>query len=290
MKILVFGKSGQVASSLASLNSPDLVVETKGRNEVDLLSNASIEEALTSSSPDVVINAAAYTAVDKAEDEPERANLLNNVAVANIASAASNLNIPLVHISTDYVFDGSGTSGWKPSDKPNPIGIYGQTKLAGEKALLDNHSNAVVLRTSWVFSQHGANFVKTMLRLGVEKGELNIVCDQIGGPTSANDIARAVVSIAKQLKRDQSLNGVWHYSGRDDCSWADFAKEIFKQANIACSVNPIPSSDYPTRATRPLNSRLDCTATETRFGIERPDWKASLGKVLEQLEWSNERS
>ena len=284
MKILVFGRSGQVAQSLLGLSSPDLQIDARGRDDVDLNNSSAIQAAISETDADAVINAAAYTAVDNAEQEPIAADKLNRLAVATIGEAAKARSIPVVQISTDYVFDGSGDRPWQPDDKTGPLGVYGASKLMGERTLSARCDNYAVLRTSWVFSAHGNNFVKTMLRLGKERDALDIVGDQYGGPTSATDIAQACANIARKLVANSSYKGVWHFSGQNDCSWADFAKEIFQQANISCAINGIPSSDYPTPATRPLNSRLDCTTTKRDFGIERPDWKKSLSRVLKELE------
>ena len=288
VKLLVFGQSGQVAQSLIELAGPGLEIDAKGRNKVDLFEVEKINEIIATTDADAIINAAAYTAVDLAETEHENAYALNHLAVAAMGKAAQSRNLPLVHISTDYVFNGGGKTPWQPQDSSGPLGVYGASKLAGEQALTENCECFAILRTSWVFSRHGSNFVKTMLRLGRERDHLNIVGDQVGGPTAATDIAFACVEIAQSLVANRNRSGVWHYSGKEDCSWADFAKEIFHQSEIPCDVNPILSSEFPTTATRPHNSRLDCTTTERDFGIKRPNWKLSLSKVLENLEKPNE--
>ena len=283
MKIVVLGKSGQVATSLRNLNDNDTTIIALGRDSLDLSIAPDVQSQIAELEPDALINAAAYTAVDQAESEPERARALNHFAVEKLAMVAQQLDIPIVHISTDYVFDGSGHAPWKPKDQTGPLGVYGQSKLAGETALTERAARYAILRTSWVFSAHGANFVKTMLRLGKERESVSIVGDQFGGPTCADDIASASVQIAKVLRTDPKLKGIWHYSGQQDCNWADFAKEIFLQAEIDCQVHSIASSEYPTAATRPLNSRLDCSTTERDFGIKRPFWKDSLNAVLAEL-------
>lgn len=233
--------------------------------------------------PTAVINATAYTAVDKAEDEPLIAQTVNADAVGAMGRACAALGIPIVHISTDYVFPGDGTAAWTPDDATGPLGVYGASKLAGEDALRASGARHAILRTSWVFSAHGNNFVKTMLRLGAERDCLTIVADQIGGPTPAADIARACVTIAEALIAGHA-GGTYHFSGAPDVSWADFAREIFQQSGLSPEVVDIPSSDFPTKATRPLNSRLDCSTLEADFGIKRPDWRTGLRNVLEHLQ------
>lgn len=278
MKILVFGKTGQVATELQRQGD----VIALGRDEADFSDPATCVAQILRYKPDVIINAVAYTAVDKAESEPELAHLVNAEAVGAIAHGAANMNIPLVHISTDYVFEGGGETPWRPSDPTGPIGVYGASKLAGEKAIRAAGGAHVILRTSWVVSAHGNNFVKTMLRLGRERDRLTIVADQIGGPTAAADIAGSCLLIAAQL-REGAPSGTYHYSGSPDVSWADFAREIFTQAGLNVDVVDIPSSDYPTPAKRPLNSRMDCSTLATDYGIPRPNWRESLQKILWEL-------
>ncbi|WP_299832347.1 sugar nucleotide-binding protein, partial [uncultured Roseobacter sp.] len=192
-------------------------------------------------------------------------------------------DLPFVQISTDYVFEGGGTAPWQPDDPTGPLGVYGASKLGGERGVAGAGGRYAILRTSWVFSAHGNNFAKTMLRLGAERDALTIVADQIGGPTPARDIAAACMKMAQALKTDANTSGTYHFSGAPDVSWADFAREIFTQAGLAVDVTDIPTADYPTPATRPLNSRLDCATTETAFGIARPDWRAGLAEVLTGL-------
>ena len=280
MKILVFGKTGQVACELQ--RAADVVA--LGRDEVELTDAEACRRAVEHHAPDAVINAAAYTPVDRAEDEEAVAHQVNADAPAAMAQACAALDIPFVTISTDYVFDGQGDDPWSPHDAPAPIGAYGRTKLAGETAVCAAHGRFAILRTSWVFSAHGNNFVKTMLRLGRDRDVLTIVGDQIGGPTAAADIAVACLKIAKDLAENKTKVGSYHFSGTPDVSWADFAIEIFKQAKVECMVTPIPSSDYPTPAKRPANSRMDCTTTTRTFEIARPDWRVSLTDVLNELE------
>lgn len=281
MKFLVFGKTGQVACELQR-QAPGEVFALD-RSQADLSDPAACAALIAAYDVDGVINAAAYTAVDRAEDQEDLANLINGAAPAAMAQAAAEKSVPFVHISTDYVFDGSGDTPWQPGDALAPLGAYGRSKLLGEQGVRAVGGDHVILRTSWVFSAHGQNFVKTMLRLGAERDSLNIVADQIGGPTAAADIAATCLSIARRLAAGQGASGTYHYAGGPDVSWADFAREIFKQANISVAVGDIASSAYPTPAKRPGNSRMDCRALETDFGLSRPDWRASLAAVLTDL-------
>ncbi|KEO54391.1 hypothetical protein TP2_05550 [Thioclava pacifica DSM 10166] len=239
-------------------------------------------QAIRDAEPEAVINAAAYTAVDKAEDEEGLAQIVNGDAPGAMANACHDLGIPLVQISTDYVFDGSGDAPFKPTDPTGPLGAYGRTKLAGEQAIRAEGGPFAILRTSWVFSAHGGNFVKTMVRLSESRDRLSIVADQIGGPTPARAIAEACLTMAAQLQRAPEKSGVYHFSGGPDISWAGFAREIFSQAGRDVVVEDIPSAAYPTPAKRPLNSRLDCSDLAV-FGPNRPDWKAGLKEVLTEL-------
>jgi dTDP-4-dehydrorhamnose reductase len=279
MGILVFGKTGQVARELAAHPG----VTCLDRDAADLSDPAACAAAIHAAHPKMVINAAAYTAVDKAEDDEAMAHVINGDAPGAMAQACAGLDIPFVSISTDYVFDGSGTRAWKPEDATGPLGVYGRSKLAGERAVVDAGGAYGILRTSWVVSAHGNNFVKTMLRLGAERDELSIVADQIGGPTPARDIAAACLQVGLQLQDDSAKAGIYHFSGGQDVSWADFAREIFAQAGLSCEIKDIASSAYPTPAARPLNSRLDCSSLETVFGITRPSWRDGLREILKEL-------
>lgn len=280
MTLLVFGKTGQVACELKK-RAPNAIF--LGRDNADLSNPADCAAAISDNAPTAVINAAAYTAVDKAESEEALATRINGEAPGAMAVACATAGVPLVHISTDYVFDGSGASPWHPEDATGPLGAYGRSKLAGERSVRAAGGIAGILRTSWVFSAHGANFLKTMLRLGAEREALSIVADQIGGPTAAGDIAAACLTIADALKDSPEKAGTYHFSGAPDVSWAGFAREIFSQAGIKCIVTEIPSSEYPTPAPRPLNSRMNMRATTTTFDIARPDWRAALSDILKEL-------
>ncbi len=279
MTILVFGKTGQVATELQR-QAP---VTALGRAEADLTDPAACAEAIRAHAPRAVINAAAYTGVDKAEEEPDLAHAVNATAPGAMAEACADLGVPFLHVSTDYVFDGSGTAPWRTDDATGPLGVYGASKLAGEQAVRAAGGPHAILRTSWVFSAHGANFVKTMLRLSETRDALSVVGDQIGGPTPAADIAATLLQMGNAMAGGQG-GGTYHYAGAPDTSWAGFARETFAQATRAVTVTDIPTTDYPTPAQRPLNSRLDCALLETDFGIPRPDWAAGLAAVLKELE------
>ena len=278
--ILVFGKTGQVATELQRLGD----VVALGRDQADLSNPAACADAIRTHAPRAVINAAAYTAVDRAEEEDALATLINGNAPTAMARACAELAIPLIHISTDYVFEGTGDAPWRPHHPTAPQNAYGRSKLAGEAGIRDSGAVHAILRTSWVISAHGANFVKTMLRLSETRDASKIVADQIGGPTPARDVAAACLQIAEQLMADPSKSGTYHYSGEPDVSWADFAQAIFEQAGKAVTVTPIPTTDYPTPAKRPLNSRMDCGATQQVFGIPRSTWREGLNMILQELE------
>ncbi len=280
MKVLVFGQTGQVARELARRCPAGVEARFLGRDQADLMDPAACAAVI--SACDVVINAAAWTAVDKAETEEAAALVVNGDAPAAMARACAALGVPFLHISTDYVFDGSGDQPFTVSHPVAPLGAYGRTKLAGERGVLAAGGNSLILRTSWVVSAHGANFVKTMLRLGASRDSLNVVADQIGGPTPAAAIADALYVAAKAMVGG-TKGGVHHFSGAPDTSWAGFAREIMARAGLACAIHDIPSSAYPTPAQRPLNSRLDCSALTAAFGIARPDWRAGLDDILQEL-------
>lgn len=276
--ILVFGKTGQVAKELQRLDKDAVFL---GRDAADLSDPQCCADQILAHNPRCVINAAAYTAVDKAEDEPDLAYLVNAAAPKAMAAAANTLGIPFLHVSTDYVFDGSGEKPFLPDDPVGPLGVYGRTKLAGEIGINEVHNAAIILRTSWVFSAHGANFVKAMLTYGAQNEEMRVVADQIGGPTPAADIAETLMKLAEA--ETPASAGTYHFSGAPDASWAEFAREIFAQSGMPTKVVEIPSSEYKTRACRPLNSRLNCDSLQDVCGIARPDWRAGLAMVLKEL-------
>lgn len=280
MKLLVFGRTGQVARELRR-RAPEAV--SLDRDAADLSDPDACAAAIAASDCDAVINAAAWTAVDKAEAEEAAATVVNGAAPSAMARAAAAKGVPFVHVSTDYVFDGSGTRPWHGDDPTGPLGAYGRSKLAGEHGIHAAGGRFAILRTSWVFSAHGANFVRTMLRLSETRDTLSVVGDQIGGPTPAGDIAAALLDMARLLARGDGAPGTYHFAGAPDVSWAEFAREIFAQAGRSITVIDIPTEAYPTPARRPLNSRLSCGTTEIVFGIPRPDWRAGLTGVLTEL-------
>lgn len=279
MKLLVFGKTGQVARELARL-APDATY--LGRDGADLMNPAACAAAIAASDADAVINAAAWTAVDRAETEEAAATVVNGDAPAAMAHAAAAKAIPFLHLSTDYVFDGSGDQPFPPDHPTGPLGAYGRTKLKGEEGVRAANGTHLILRTSWVVSAHGANFVKTMLRLGAERETLNVVADQIGGPTPAAAIAQALITAAKAITQG-APGGTHHFAGHPDTSWAGFARAIMAEAHLPCRITDIPTRDYPTPARRPLNSRLDCRAFTAAFGIPRPDWRQGLTDIVKEL-------
>lgn len=280
MKIVVTGSKGQLGSEikeLAKQNKNSFIfcdVE-----EMDLTNPSQIQSFLTSAAPDLIISCGAYTAVDKAEDETKLATQINAEAPKIIAELCLENQVRLIHISTDYVFDGLFDRPIQEIDLPCPKSVYGESKLLGEQhvnALLDN---AYIIRTSWVYSTFANNFVKTILKLGRERSELNVVSDQIGTPTNAQDLARVILFIIDQIEVGNDHPGIYHYSNEGECSWYDFAVEIFKQNNVDCEVNPIPTSSYPTKAKRPNYSVLDKTKIKNTYSISIPHWIKSLEKI-----------
>jgi dTDP-4-dehydrorhamnose reductase len=286
MRALIFGQSGQVARELA-LAAPGrgIAAVTLDRAAADLADPAACARAVRRSAADVVINAAAYTAVDKAEDEPDRAHTINAAAPGAMAEAAAAKGVPFLHVSTDYVFDGAPGRPWREDDPTGPLGAYGASKLAGEAAVAAAARDHVILRTAWVFSSHGGNFVKTMLRAGRGKPEMRVVGDQRGGPTAARDIAGALLTIAGAWGAGRGRPGLYHYAGAPATSWADFAEAIFARSgwDERPRVTRIATSDWPTRAARPANSVLDCGRIAEAYGIGQPDWRQALDGVIEEL-------
>jgi len=282
MRLLVFGETGQVATELRRKGGADLVA--LGRGAADLTDPEACAAAIAASGAEAVINAAAYTAVDRAEAEEALATRINGAAPGAMARECAARGLPFLHVSTDYVFPGTGTAPWRPEDGVAPLNAYGRSKLAGEEAVRAAGGPHAILRTSWVFSAHGANFVKTMLRLAETRDRLTVVADQIGGPTPAAAIAAALLAMARAMAAGQG-GGTYHFAGAPETSWAGFARETFSRAGLGrMQVEDIASAAYPTPAARPLNSRLDCQALERDFGIPRPDWRAGLEAVLKELE------
>lgn len=277
-RLLVFGRTGQVATEIAR-RRPDATFFS--RAEADLDRPETCVAVLREAEADAVINAAAWTAVDAAEEHRAEAFRANGEAPTAMAEAAAARGLPFVHISTDYVFPGTGTQAHRPDDRTAPVSAYGASKLAGEEGVRNAGGVHAILRTSWVFSAHGANFVKTMLRLSETRDALRVVADQIGGPTPAAAIAEACLAIAERLTPETT--GTYHFSGAPDTSWADFARAIFAASGRTVAVEDISTADWPTPAARPLNSRLDCSATEVVFGLPQPDWRTGLSDVLAEV-------
>jgi dTDP-4-dehydrorhamnose reductase len=283
MKVLVIGKNGQLGSEIRTLsvgNSENNFIFT-GTDELDLASELSIKSFLDSQSKfDLIINCGAFTAVDKAEDEKDKCFLINSEALKVIVSYCSINNTKLIHISTDYVFDGSKNTPYNELDETNPTGVYGESKRMGELEILNSSINAIIIRTSWVYSKFGNNFVKTMLKLGTEREQISVVIDQIGTPTYAYDLAKACIEIANKIDLWKRGTNIYHYSNEGVTSWYDFACEIMKIKGLKCKVFPIETSEYPTRAKRPHFSVLNKKKIKDDFQIEIPHWKESLGLLL----------
>lgn len=282
MKLLVFGKTGQVARELARRCPAGFDAQFLGRDEADLSDPDRCALAIAEANVDAVINVAAWTAVDTAETAELEATVVNGEAPGAMARACAAKAIPFLHVSTDYVFNGSGSDAFIPDHPTAPLGAYGRSKLAGEEAIRASGARHLILRTSWVVSAHGANFVKTMLRVGSDRDNLNVVSDQIGGPTPAAAIADALYRAATAMTAGHA-GGTHHFAGTPDVSWADFARSIMEAAHLPCQIEDIPTSDYPTPAQRPLNSRLDCTSFTREFGVARPDWKIGLQSIISEL-------
>ena len=289
MKMLLVGKNGQVGSSLVDqLNTlTDITLLALDRVQLDITDATKVDQLVAEFQPDIIINAAAYTAVDKAEQEQKLAYAINRDGPCNLAVAAQKVDATIIHISTDYVFSGDKSGSYSETDDTQPQGEYGRSKLAGEKAVAAACAKHVILRTAWVFGEHGNNFVKTMLRLAKTRDTLAVVADQFGGPTYAGDIASAIVSIAKQIASNNPAYGIYHYSGFPQVSWHDFAQSIFTIAqnqgflNQAINVNKISTQDYPTPVKRPANSRLNCDKINKTFGIQQSDWQTALKRIKE---------
>lgn len=285
--ILVTGGNGQLGNELRELSVlySNCTFTFIGRSELDFSNSEAIQAWFVDKTFDVIINCAAYTAVDKAESEQALAREINATAIATLAHIAKEKNNSLIHISTDYVFNGHNFKPYSETDPTNPQGVYGQTKLDGEQAMLAiNPANSIIIRTSWVYSSFGNNFVKTMLRLGKEREELGVIYDQVGTPTFARDLAQAIMSIIQHPALNaQKGTEIYHFSNEGVCSWYDFAKAIFEYSEIACIVKPIETKDYPTPAKRPHYSLLNKAKIKNTFGITIPYWKDSLQECLDIL-------
>ena len=290
-RFLVTGTQGQVAQSLL-LRAPehaDIDIIAIGRPDLDLMKPESIEATFDLIQPDLVISAAAYTAVDRAESDEVTARAVNAGGPETLARLAARHKVPLVHLSTDYVFDGSKDEPYTETDPASPLGVYGRTKWEGERRILDNHDDVAVLRTAWVYSPFGRNFVKTMLKLSETRDSVSVVDDQIGNPTSALDIADGVLSVARNLleSSDSLLRGIFNMVSSDEASWADFAEQIFHVSKAnggpSASVRRITTAEYPTPAKRPPNSRLECGKLSLNYGVQLPVWKHSASEVVKAL-------
>jgi dTDP-4-dehydrorhamnose reductase len=291
VRIVVTGREGQVVSSLIEkAHRTKFEVVPLGRPELDLAAPAlAVSEAIVAARPDAIISAAAYTQVDKAESEPDLAFAINELGPRSVAAAARRLGVPIVHLSTDYVFDGSKTELYVESDATGPTGVYGASKLAGERSVATEQPDSAILRTAWVYSPFGANFVKTMLRLAATRDEVGVVDDQIGNPTSALDIAEGMLKVIENLLggSDPNHRGVFHMTARGEASWADFAAAIFAHSaelgGPSARIRRIATADYPTPAKRPTNSRLDCSKLARAHGVRLPEWHGSLKQVVGRL-------
>ena len=283
LNVLVTGSNGQLGSDIKELS-----IDYKynfyftDRNELDISNPHAITEFVNNNNINTIINCAAYTAVDKAESDADMADKINHLAVKYLAKISKEKNIKLIHISTDYVFDGANHMPYVESDKTNPNGVYGKTKLDGEKAMQEiNPENSIIIRTSWVYSSYGNNFVKTMLRLGKEKEQLGVIFDQVGTPTYARDLAKAILGIIPNIKNEKVE--IYNYSNEGVLSWYDFAKEIMHMTKSTCQVNPIETKEYPTPAKRPHYSLLNKSKIKNEFNITIPYWKDSLDKCLQKM-------
>jgi dTDP-4-dehydrorhamnose reductase len=289
MRIFVSGSEGQIARCIADLEAkhPALKVVCAGRPAFDLLNPVAATAIAMAAAPDAIVNAAAYTAVDKAETEPDLAFAVNRDGAAAMAKAAARLNVPIIHISTDYVFSGTKDGAYVETDETEPLGVYGHSKLAGEIAVRAASPRHAILRTSWVYSPYGSNFVKTMVKLSKDRETLDVVSDQVGCPTSASDLAAAILNVCVSMVKSPEISGTFHMAGIGETSWADFAEKIFdalaRNGHHVPMVRSIPSKDYPTLAKRPKNSCLDCTKLQTVFGLKLPRWQTGLTDCMNRL-------
>lgn len=271
---LITGSKGQLGTELAKLLPEAILTDVA---DLDITDEEAVKKYVKDHNIDTIINCAAYTAVDKAEDDTELAAKINIDGPRNLAKSGAKV----VHVSTDYVFDGSGHKPYQPEDEANPVSVYGKTKRSGEQEVLKYADIAVIIRTAWLYSPYGNNFVKTMRRLGAEKESLNVVADQIGTPTYAADLAKAIKQILPQMSKENK--GVYHFTDEGVCSWYDFARKIMELSGLKCKVNPIPSSAYPTKATRPFYSVLDKCKIKQTFNVEIPHWEEGLKQCLKQF-------
>ena len=287
MRVVVTGRDGQVATSLAALAGDQTQIVRLGRPDLDLERPETLAPALRAARPDVVVSAAAYTAVDQAESEPERAQAVNAVAPGVLAEAAHALGIPILHLSTDYVFDGLKPQPYVETDATGPVTVYGATKLAGERAVAQAADDHLILRTAWVYAPYGGNFVRTMLRLAETRDEIDVVADQRGCPTYAPDIASSLLTLALARFAGKGRPGLYHMAAAGEASWAELAAAVFEgsagHGGPTAQVRPIATADYPTAAARPRNSRLDGGRLRAVFGVSLPDWHDGLDRCLDAL-------
>lgn len=290
MKVLVTGRTGQLARALAQDGSPDIDIVAIGRPELDLANSSTVDAAIAQHRPDIVVNTAAYTLVDQAEREPDLAFAINRDGAAHVAMAAARAHVPLIHVSTDYVFDGAKTEPYLEDDEPQPQSVYGRSKRDGEIAALDANPHTAVFRTSWVYAPWGRNFALTMLRLAGERNVVRVVADQLGSPTYAPDLAAAILAACRRLgaaPADSALHGIFHVTNVGATSWAEFAEEIFRQSAMrgrpSARVEPITTDDYPTPARRPANSQLGGKRYSAAFGHELPVWQDGIRRMIGAL-------
>ncbi len=291
MKLLIVGNTGQVARSLAeAADSRGIAFSALGRPQLDLTQFDSVRSAVAAWAPDYVINAAAYTAVDNAEIEIEAAMAVNRDGARTLATACQENGVPVIHLSTDYVFDGSKPEPYTETDPTSPLGVYGRSKLEGENAVSAATASHIILRTAWVYSPFGQNFVKTMLRFAETRDELNVVDDQLGSPTYAPHIADGILQIVEKLDRSEGTNepwGLFNMAGGGQTTWCGLAQEIFNQSGQCrgptAVVHPITTDEYPTPTKRPANSRLDCRKLKNKFGIELPNWQTGTRACVTRL-------
>ncbi|PWJ92740.1 dTDP-4-dehydrorhamnose reductase [Mesorhizobium loti] len=291
MRLVVTGREGQVAASLleAGRGRAGVEVIAIGRPSLDLAKPDTVIDAIAAAKPDIVVSAAAYTAVDQAEDEPDLAFAVNAVGAGKVAEAARRLGVPVIHLSTDYVFDGSAAGAYVETDATGPRCVYGASKLAGEQAVAAANPRHLILRTAWVYSPFGKNFVKTMLRLAADRDEITVVADQWGNPTSALDIADAILHAAAQLhgNKGSDASGIYHLAGAGETNWSGFARHILDTSRVLggpwARVRDIATMDYPTKARRPANSRLSSTKFASVFGSNAPDWRQSTEAVVHRV-------
>lgn len=281
--ILVTGSNGQLGSEIQELSKEyDYNFFFTDKDTLDITNQNAANAFVNANDIKIIINCAAYTAVDKAESDKKSADSINHLAVQNLAKVAKEKNIKLIHISTDYVFDGKNHIPYKEDDRTNPSGVYGRTKLDGENAIIEiNPKNSIIIRTAWVYSSYGTNFVKTMLRLGREKEQLGIIYDQVGTPTYARDLAETILNIIPKINNEKIE--IYNYSNEGVLSWYDFAKEIMRMAKLDCKINPIETRDYPTPAKRPHYTLLNKSKIKNEFNLSIPYWKDSLAECLQKM-------